>query len=752
MELIAFLKGCLDISVPHNIFLYSIYYLLLHLGFEKFLNAHKDQKSLTTTPNLDLLLQQANEALQIDLPNLLSKEDDKKHIATYKSFLNTLTDNLKKSPQVNPLYARTPNIEAAFSFLPKLIEDTCNKNGEYTKLNPLVCQELASRLLEGVWGIIPQGPLDSIKQEIQSSATRLRLVHKDTSEILKIVRKLATAMEEQGLLPPKVAYENYFKAVSRRREEELLRLGHYAGLPAIDTRLAKTGEKARWATEVIEESIQKGEKAVISGESGSGKTFTFLKLFETFKEKYLKDESPYIPLFVELYMLKYYNFCELLNGTYLNAKIDDHRYERDKSRYIVFLDGLNESPNPEQAFKDIKTLSSISFISTQRAYDFLQKASFGPTFQIEALDPQQVIDYLCNFKGKFPSRMEAEEFYYKRLDESLKEQVRRPVTLFFLATLYDETGTIPHNLGDLLSRFVDFVCERRLGDVSVQISESIAPRYKEEVLPVVAFRMCQNRERTLTRENLKEIINNEFGQAVDFYDFETHTSRRYWLLKEKKGEREKYFEFTLELLRDYFAARYMVAAGFSLRVSKLLELVFPEDGRQADPTFSSVSEILCGIVSEPEAVEIIESILPKDPYLAASCFARSSITSLQEDLLWKVSAKIDSNDPRYFPSINKIVQFRKKALELYRSNGKENDPSYGRCQMNLGIALRNKLDHDGAIEAYRKALKVYEENQMQNHPSYGRCQMNLGSALSDKLDYDGAIEAYRKALKVYEEN
>ena len=59
---------------------------------------------------------------------------------------------------------------------------------------------------------------------------------------------------------------------------------------------------------------------------------------------------------------------------------------------------------------------------------------------------------------------------------------------------------------------------------------------------------------------------------------------------------------------------------------------------------------------------------------------------------------------------------------------------------NLGIALRDKGDLDGALTAYRKAIEL--------DPKYAEAHSCLGNALRDKGDLDGAIAAHRKAIEL----
>jgi tetratricopeptide (TPR) repeat protein/tRNA A-37 threonylcarbamoyl transferase component Bud32 len=66
------------------------------------------------------------------------------------------------------------------------------------------------------------------------------------------------------------------------------------------------------------------------------------------------------------------------------------------------------------------------------------------------------------------------------------------------------------------------------------------------------------------------------------------------------------------------------------------------------------------------------------------------------------------------------------------------DPKSAKVHNNLGLALKGKGELDGAIAAYKEALT--------HDPEYAQAHTNLGLALTDKGDVDGAIAAYKEAL------
>jgi serine/threonine-protein kinase len=65
-------------------------------------------------------------------------------------------------------------------------------------------------------------------------------------------------------------------------------------------------------------------------------------------------------------------------------------------------------------------------------------------------------------------------------------------------------------------------------------------------------------------------------------------------------------------------------------------------------------------------------------------------------------------------------------------------PTLALAHNNLGLALKDKGDWDGAIACYKKALEL--------DPKLALAHNNLGNALKGKGDLDGAIACYKKAL------
>lgn len=79
------------------------------------------------------------------------------------------------------------------------------------------------------------------------------------------------------------------------------------------------------------------------------------------------------------------------------------------------------------------------------------------------------------------------------------------------------------------------------------------------------------------------------------------------------------------------------------------------------------------------------------------------------------------------------------AITLYRVTLQQN-PACWMANYNLGIALRNNGDLDGATEQYQRAIET--------RPDYVEAHYNLGSVLIAKGDVPGALVHYKRAIEI----
>ena len=608
---------------------------------------------------------------------------------------------------------------------------------------------------------------EKIKEGIErDTELRDKLAFVYIKEILGKVENLKDYMEQtfgkideiQGYLLPKIEqrqwfYVEYFNSIAGIREREFERMGLYTEPYILETALDSMTGESQGALKAIKDHIEKGPQIVfVLGESGSGKTFTFLKLFEELRDEFLNG-SEKIPLFVELYRLKSRPLKQLIL-----EDIEEACFKQDKDNYVMFMDGINEAGSITGCLDEVGRFAKSHrntqiFASAQRKEEELDERQYK-LYNIQPFNPEQVKLYLSKLEGKFQSKKDVEAFY-DELDSVLKEEVTRPMFLYMLGASYDGQSR-PNNLGQLFQGFEEFICGRR-EKRSPHTRPALRPLYRNDALPFVAFNMCKKGDSPTTLNDMKDFLKEfkeEESSQFDIHNFIEKITQEYWLAT----LRDDTCRFTHDLLRDYFAAKHIKDK--KLEIAEVVDLTFPASGKgKVNTTFASVAQLLCGIESEGRTKELISSILSKTSrvgtYLATSCFALSTLNDL--DLFKEIDASVDMNDPQH-TYLERLPLFYQRGLKLLE--GKVGQPDYVDCQGNLATAylklseIRNKeVNLKRAIKGFKEMFKVYTVDAFPE--KYATTQNNLGNAygglaeVRDKENnLDEAIKAYEEALKV----
>ena len=213
--------------------------------------------------------------------------------------------------------------------------------------------------------------------------------------------------------------------------------------------------------DLVKKCIVRNKNALIYGNSGSGKTFAFLRLFKHFQKKYNPKETSNekIPLFEELSRIG-----NDLESTIIR-KTGKDAFARDKHRYIIFLDGLNEVGDYEEQQRTLikiarfaETHSNIRiFITTQAFDESFRDLRNSLLYEIQPLKTKDIIKYLTKFRDKFTTRKEAETFF-DDFTEYMKDFIAIPMFLKILVTTYEKGKHLSiSNPGELVREFDKFL-------------------------------------------------------------------------------------------------------------------------------------------------------------------------------------------------------------------------------------------------------------------------------------------------------
>ena len=476
----------------------------------------------------------------------------------------------------------------------------------------------------------------------------------DKSQNVTVTQTENIIIELPKRLPPK-DYKEYFDQISRIRKEEFEHLGNWVDLDAVETKLTSQQEYDRGRTlsalNLINECVKTARNALIFGESGAGKTFTCLKLFEKIKEEYCRSDAAInerIPLFVELSRVRNKGLDELIR-----EGINEDQFNNDKDKYLIFLDGLNEVGDLEdqkRIFSEIKRFcvsdpETRLFVTTQTIAEYHQRSGFE-LYEIQPFEKEDVIEYLCKFKDKFGSRQEAESFY-DDLPDLIKGFISIPVFLYLVLSTYKK-GMQARIIspGQLIGQYEEFLCGPRESR-PIDLDED----YRKGVIPFIAFNMCQNNEINLDLRDFNEYVhqyNSDNSSSINEREIKDIVTNRFRLMK-ADGERHD-LRFIFQTLRDYLAAVYMKSKAFN--PDKISELVY-KDSVMNDDIVSAV-RLLAGIAMPEAAKDIINVFIEKDPYLACEIYAWSSIAGYEAGFIDVIKNKIDIHSRGYLLNLNSV--------------------------------------------------------------------------------------------------
>ena len=143
-------------------------------------------------------------------------------------------------------------------------------------------------------------------------------------------------------------------------------------------------------------------------------------------------------------------------------------------------------------------------------------------------------------------------------------------------------------------------------------------------------------------------------------------------------------------------------------------------------------------------------------------FAENDIKSAERHLdYWYAEAQAEGNLHALFTLTNELIglhrkqgnrekalDYSRKILELCRKMELENTVSGATAFINAATACKAFGHGEEALPLFVKAKKIYEEKLEKNDARLGGLYNNMGLALCDTGDFQGASRLYRQALAV----
>ncbi|MCC6974771.1 MAG: SUMF1/EgtB/PvdO family nonheme iron enzyme [Anaerolineae bacterium] len=293
-------------------------------------------------------------------------------------------------------------------------------------------------------------------------------------------------------------------------------LDHYIQSPAkllpIDASPYEDGA-VKGAPERLLERLWKGERLLILGEPGMGKTVALERLAWE-----LASNDPLIlPIFVALrdydggFLLDWIRLTLIAVGEIQPEAVEDiKRFLREIPFQTYFLlDGLNEVPptHREKLLGEIKRLSMefprARLVVTSRVQDeswrsLRQSDAVRETYLIQPISPDQAQRYLAAHLNAVDC-----EALWNRLDDKMKGLAGTPLLLWLIKEAWLESHNIPGNRGALYGNFVARMLRR---DDERKIGTGVPEKIRLDALERLALKMHEAQVIALSAEQVEVII------------------------------------------------------------------------------------------------------------------------------------------------------------------------------------------------------------------------------------------------------
>jgi HEAT repeat protein len=366
----------------------------------------------------------------------------------------------------------------------------------------------------------------------------------------------------------------------------------------------------------------KPEPVLLVGRPGSGKSTALAKLLleEATQSSEVSQKSEFfknsdfstslrIPILVEL---RYWqgSIAQLIVNALKrhDLAVTSDQLETVLKQSLLLFDGVNELPS-----EDARTQLSgfrrdhpkVPMIFTTRDLSLGGDLGIERKLEMQPLTEAQMQAFI---QAYVPEQAEA---MLKQLKERLREFGQTPLLLWMLCSLFQQTQTIPQNLGEVFRAFTQGYERKLKQDVVVESDRRLWP----ELLKVLAAQMMQGDKPTELRVAIAPSeIYHIFADYLQTPDPLAPRKALDDLLKHHllQHNGEKLVEFRHQLLQEYYAAEWLLG-----RLERLDDLTLQREYLNYLKWTEPLALMLALVTDEALAVRVVERSLSLDLVLGA---------------------------------------------------------------------------------------------------------------------------------------
>lgn len=519
-------------------------------------------------------------------------------------------------------------------------------------------------------------------------------------------------------------------------------------------------------TENINDILKVGNKIIVTGTGGVGKSILFKHLFLN-----TVAETEYIPVLIELRSFNIYDVKDISIYTAIYKCLVDNGFELSEEyfeyslregAYIIFFDGYDEvnRDKTEKITSEIKALSekygeNKFFISSRPSEEFIGWNDFCEVETLK-LNKQQAL----NLVKKLEFDEVVKDTFYKELDRTLYDKYEsfasNPLLLNIMLLTFQKHASIPERLNDFYDEaFVTlFNVHDATKDSYVRdIRSGLGCEDFKLVFSYICFKSYFNGEFQFSESRIRFYIQqakekfDRFNFTVE--NFQEDLTQSVCMLVKEGGT----YRFSHRSFQEYFAAWYTCKLVDDVHAKLLLNWIQESDSVFSDSYFTMLFDLQSEKVNKIILCPILKEV--KKLYLQYG-FSIDLLNILFKGM--KFTKRLNGEEMRYSTSLTIKNQYLCYGLMLnnrlnmfpYSDNNDKQEKQIFEKMEKYMVNKNHKRNARSLSATFDEVLEVLKPEELLKHLEWFQNQIEFAIQIVEKYD-DRKISRKKKVSTILEE-
>ena len=519
-------------------------------------------------------------------------------------------------------------------------------------------------------------------------------------------------------------------------------------------------------TENINDILKVGNKIIVTGTGGVGKSILFKHLFLN-----TVAETEYIPVLIELRSFNIYDVKDISIYTAIYKCLEDNGFELSEEyfeyslregAYIIFFDGYDEvnRDKTEKITSEIKALSekyggNKFFVSSRPSEEFIGWNNFCEVETLK-LNKQQAL----NLVKKLEFDEVVKDTFYKELDRTLYDKYEsfasNPLLLNIMLLTFQKHASIPERLNDFYDEaFVTlFNVHDATKDSYVRdIRSGLGCEDFKLVFSYICFKSYFNGEFQFSESRIRFYIQqakekfDRFNFTVE--NFQEDLTQSVCMLVKEGGT----YRFSHRSFQEYFAAWYTCKLVDDVQAKLLLNWIQESDSVFSDSYFTMLFDLQSEKVNKIILCPILKEV--KKLYLQYG-FSIDLLNILFKGM--KFTKRLNGEEMRYSTSLTIKNQYLCYGLMLnnrlnmfpYSDNNDKQEKQIFEKMEKYMVNKNHKRNARSLSATFDEVLEVLKPEELLKHLEWFQNQIEFAIQIVEKYD-DRKISRKKKVSTILEE-